>query len=135
MALAGWAVSIFLSYLSLFVHLQHIKLVISIAFEKVLTFLVFFNNLKDETCFYEYWNCNLPIKQEAIPVGARSRHFGEKGWSPDFLRMCSTHLDINKRRYDFPTPPPPKIEKISWIKQLKDNWFKYLHFYILLKCW
>ena len=54
---------------------------------------------------------NSPIKHEAIPVGAMSRHFGEKGWSPDFLRMYSTHLDKIEIRYDLPTPPPPRIKR------------------------
>ena len=56
---------------------------------------------------------NLPIKEDATPVGASNKHFGFVGSSPCFLRIYSTHALKTFIKKDLPTPPPPEIKKKS----------------------
>lgn len=56
---------------------------------------------------------DLPIKEDATPVGASNKHFGFVGSSPCLLRMYSTHALKTFIKKDLPTPPPPEIKKIS----------------------
>ena len=59
----------------------------------------------------------LPINAADTPVGARRRHFGCSGWSPDSLTIASTHLEITFIKNDLPTPPPPVIHFYKYVKE------------------